>query len=200
MAELIATVASELSAMLFTYYFDAISKMKKTLIASLLALIFSSDVYAEDKPDSTAAPPTFLGMDLIDSQPQNNVWIDSGFYSYHWDRDKNLNPDNYGLGVEYQFSTVNSVTAGRFYNSNRDYSNYVGVYYQPLVLGPFHLGAVAGGFDGYPHVRQGGWFLAAIPVASAEWDRFGLNLAFVPSIGTRLYGSISLQLKVKIWD
>ena len=139
-------------------------------------------------------------MDEVDAQPLNNLWIDSGFYSYHWDRDKNLNNNNYGLGAEYQFSTVSSITAGRFYNSDREYSNYLGLYYQPLQLGAFHLGAVAGGFNGYPHMKNGNWFLAAIPVASAEWGKFGLNIAFVPSIQNRLYGAVSVQLKVKIWD
>ncbi len=174
--------------------------MKKILIAPLLALIFTTAVRADDIPEPAAASSVIPGLDMIQPQPQNNVWIDSGFYSYHWDRDKNLNGDNYGLGAEYQFSAVSSVTAGRFYNSDRDYSNYLGVYYQPLLLGPLHLGAVAGGFNGYPHMKNGGWFLAAIPVASAEWGRIGLNVAFVPSLQNRLYGAISLQLKVKVWD
>ncbi len=165
--------------------------MKKLLCASLLLFTLFHPAMAED---------TFLGMDLIDSQPVNDVWIDSGFYSYHFDRNANLQSNNYGLGAEYHFSTVSAVTAGRFYNSDRAYSNYAGLYYQPLALGPLHLGVVAGGFNGYPHMKNGNWFLAAIPMASAEWGRFGLNITVVPTLKDRLYGAVSVQLKVKIWD
>lgn len=159
--------------------------------AVLLSLALCSIAHAED---------TLLGMDVIDSQPLNEVWIDSGFYSYHFDRNANLNGNNYGLGAEYRFSSVGTVTAGRFYNSDRAYSNYAGVYYQPLAIGPFRLGAVVGGFNGYPKMKEGGWFLAAIPMASVEWKRVGLNIAYVPTLKDRLYGAISVQLKVKVWD
>lgn len=153
-------------------------------------------------PTAPAAPPasgkTFLGLEVIDYQPLSEVWIDSGFASYHFDRDRNLNGNNYGLGAEYRFSTENALTVGRFYNSDRYYSNYAGVYYQPLQWGPVRFGAVFGGFNGYPHMKEGGWFLAAVPMASAEWGRFGLNLAYVPTLQNRLYGAISLQIKIKI--
>ena len=181
--------------------------MKKILIAALFSVACNALVWAQEntepaKPDTpiTATTPSFLGMDIIDSKPLDEVWIDSGFLSYHWDRDEGLNGNNYGLGGEYRFSTVSSVTVGRFYNSNREYSDYAGVYYQPIELGPFRLGAVAGGFNGYPNMKNGGWFAAAIPMASAEWNRFGINLAFIPTLKNRLYGAISLQVKVKVWD
>jgi hypothetical protein len=175
---------------------------------TLLSLAFSSIAHAQANAVSrstaaetpSAASATFLGMNIIDSIPLNEVWIDSGFVSYHFDRDKDLNGNNYGLGAEYRFSTVGALTAGRFYNSDRLYSNYVGLYYQPLKLGPFQLGVVAGGFDGYPRMKEGGWFLAALPVASIAWRRVGLNIAFVPTLQDRLYGAISVQLKVKVGD
>ncbi|MET3105846.1 hypothetical protein AAKU67_000178 [Oxalobacteraceae bacterium GrIS 2.11] len=171
----------------------------KLFCAALIALALTPVAHAQTSAEP-AATPTFLGMNIIDSKPLNEVWIESGFLSYHWDRDKNLNGNNYGLGGEYRFSTVSAVTVGRFYNSDREYSSYAGVYYQPIQLGPIRLGAVAGGFNGYPHMNNGGWFLAAVPMASAEWGRFGFNLAIVPSLQNRLYGAISLQVKVRVWD
>jgi len=90
------------------------------------------------------------------------------------------------------------MTAGRFYNSNRRYSNYAGIYYQPITIGSVRIGAVIGGFNGYPKMREGGWFLAAIPVMSFEYERVGLNLSIVPTYKDRLYGAFSFQLKVKI--
>jgi len=136
---------------------------------------------------------------LVESRPVSEVWLNGGFYSQHFDRDKGLNNNNLGLGAEYRFSTVASATVGRFYNSDREYSNYVGVYYQPVYIGPLRLGVVAGGFNGYPKMRHGDWFLAAIPVASIEYKRIGLNLAIIPSYKDRLYGALSFQLKVKVF-
>src|SRR5471032_302386 len=145
----------------------------------------------------TAVADTF---DTIESAPLKEVWLNGGFYSYHFQRDKGLNDSNPGLGGEYRFSTVASATAGRFYNSDRGYSNYVGVYYQPWKIGPVRLGAVAGGFSGYPKMRDGGWFLAAIPTASFEYKSVGVNVAVVPTYKDRLYGAISVQLKLKVFD
>ena len=67
------------------------------------------------------------GFETIESAPLKEVWLNGGFYSYHFQRDKGLNDSNPGLGAEWRFSTVASATVGRFYNSDRAYSNYVGV-------------------------------------------------------------------------
>lgn len=137
---------------------------------------------------------------LLESKPLSESWLNAGFYSYHFQRDKGFTDGNPGLGVEYRFSTVSALTAGRFFNSDRQYSNYAGIYYQPIAIGSVRLGAVVGGFNGYPRMREGGWFLAAIPVASLEYQRFGVNLALVPSYRDRLHGALSIQLKLKVFD
>ena len=139
-------------------------------------------------------------FEVIESAPLKEVWLNAGFYSYHFDRDADLNDSNPGLGAEYRFSTVASATVGRFYNSDRAYSNYIGVYYQPFKVGPERLGAVVGGFNGYPKMRDGGWFPALIPTASFEYKRVGVNVAFVPKYKDRLYGALSIQLKLKVFD
>lgn len=146
---------------------------------------------------SNAQAQTFS---MIDNQPLNETWLNAGFYSYHFKRDQDLNDSNPGIGAEYRFSSVASVTAGRFYNSDRAYSNYAGVYYQPVAIGPFRLGAVVGGFSGYPKMRDGGWFPALIPTISYEYKRVGLNLAIIPPYKDRLYGALSFQLKLKVWE
>jgi hypothetical protein len=137
-------------------------------------------------------------FEIVDNKPLSETWLNAGFYSYHFQRDKGLSDSNPGIGAEYRYSTVAALTAGRFYNSDRQYSNYAGVYYQPFSIGGVRLGAVLGGFNGYPKMRNGGWFLAVVPVASYEYKRVGLNLAFVPTYKDRLYGALSFQLKVKI--
>lgn len=140
---------------------------------------------------------TSASAETIESAPLNEVWLNGGFYTAHFQRDKDLNGANGGIGAEWRFSTVASATAGRFYNSDRAYSNYVGVFYQPWKIGPVRVGAVVGGFDGYPKMRNGGWFPAAIPTLSYEYERVGINVAIIPSYKDRLYGGISLQLKLK---
>jgi hypothetical protein len=137
-------------------------------------------------------------FNTIESAPLNETWLNGGFYSYHFQRNKGLNDSNGGIGAEYRFSTVASVTAGRFYNSDRYYSNYIGAYYQPWSIGPVRIGAAIGAFDGYPKMRERGWFPAVIPTLSVEYQRVGLNLGIVPSYKDRLYGALSFQLKVKL--
>ena len=86
----------------------------------------------------------------IENKPLSELWVNPGFYSYHFQRDKGFDDTNPGFGAEYRFSTVASVTAGRFHNSDRQMSNYAGLYYQPWSVGPVRLGAVVGAIDGYP--------------------------------------------------
>ena len=162
---------------------------RNTLLATVLALS-SLPALAESSG----------GFSLLDATPVSQTWLNAGFYSYHFQRDKGLDDRNPGLGIEQRLSTVTSLTAGRFYNSDRRYSNYAGVYYQPIALGPVRFGAVIGGFNGYPKMRNGSWFLAAIPVATIEYQSFGVNVAFVPSYRDRLYGAVTLQLKLKVLD
>ncbi len=134
---------------------------------------------------------------IVESKPMSELWLNPGLYSYHFQREKGLNNNNFGLGGEYRFSTVSSVTLGVFDNSDRKTSHYAGWYWQPLELGPVHLGAVVGAMNGYPKMVNGGWFFAFIPTASIEYKNVGANLMYVPSYQDRLYGAISLQLKLR---
>jgi len=135
----------------------------------------------------------------IAADPKSELWIDSGFATYHFDHDKNLNGGNRGLGVEYRFAGTMAAAAGRFVNSDRYYSNYAGVLWQPYALGPVRLGAAIAAFDGYPKMRDRGWFPAVIPTFTYEYQRVGLNVGVIPTYKDRLYGGISVQLKVKLF-
>jgi hypothetical protein len=136
----------------------------------------------------------------VDAAPKSEGWIDSGFLTAHFNRGKNLNGENHGLGAEYKFSGTMSAAVGRFYNSDREYSTYAGVIWQPYAIGPVRIGAALAAFNGYPHMREGGWFPAAIPTATWEYKRFGVNLGVVPSYKDRLYGGISVQVKFKLFE
>ncbi|TFW33018.1 hypothetical protein E4O92_08725 [Massilia horti] len=134
----------------------------------------------------------------IDPAPQSEFRVNSGFLTAHFDSGKGLNGENHGLGGEYKFLGTMSATVGRFYNSNRQYSNYAGVIWQPYAMGPVRVGASIAMFNGYPHMRGGGWFPAAIPTATWEYQRFGVNVGVVPSYKDRLYGGVSIQFKFKL--
>ena len=88
---------------------------------------------------------------------------------------------------------------GRFNNSDWQATNYLAWHYQPLHYGAIGVGAVVGLMDGYPRVNNSGWFITIIPAISVDYQRFGANLAVVPTIHERVYGSISLQLKYKLY-
>ena len=122
----------------------------------------------------------------------SRLWLNAGFYSVHFDTDKNLRNANPGLGAEYKLDGTWSLTAGRFINSDNAHSSYVGAYYQPWRFSGAKLGVVGGAFNGYPKAFNGGWFPALIPVASWEGQRFGLNVALVPPLKDRLLSLIHI--------
>ncbi|MDB5763598.1 MAG: hypothetical protein JWQ21_2593 [Herminiimonas sp.] len=130
--------------------------------------------------------------------PLGETWVNAGLYSYHFQRGKDLNDKNFGIGVEYRYSTVAALAVGRYYNSNRRYSDYAAFLYQPFSIGGVRLGAMAGAFNGYPR-GNGEWFLAALPAASIEYKRIGVNVFFVPNYKS-VHGSLSFEFKVKVFD
>ncbi|HEU4375527.1 MAG TPA: hypothetical protein VFS02_18675 [Telluria sp.] len=138
------------------------------------------------------------GVKPVEQEAEHQLWVGSGFLTYHFDREKDLNGRNSGVGVEYRFRGDLAATVGRFYDSDRAYSNYAGAIWEPFALGPLRLGAVFAVFDGYPRMRDGGWFPAVIPMATYEYKRVGVNVGFVPSFKDRLYGGLSVQLKLKL--
>ena len=157
---------------------------------SMLGLLAYNSVYAQ--------ADSFIS--LLEPSAKNELWLNPGMVTYHFQTDQNLNGANWGAGAEYRFSSVSSLTAGRFYNSNNAYSNYAGIYYQPLAIGPIKVGAVIGGFSGYSSMNNGGWFAAAIPALTWEGDWVGANIFIIPTIGDRVHGGISLQLKFNVFS
>jgi hypothetical protein len=150
-----------------------------------------------------ACCPLAHGGDLfgrVGQEPLRQFWVDSGFATYHFDGERGLNGRNTGIGAEYRFRGDLALLGGRFLNSDREHSNYAGLVWQPVALGPLRLGAVAGVFSGYPRMREGGWFPALIPVATIEYRRAGVNVGYVPSYKDRLYGGLSVQLKFRLSD
>ncbi|MDO8412969.1 MAG: hypothetical protein Q7S51_04170 [Gallionellaceae bacterium] len=148
---------------------------------------------------ATSAAETWGPFEIVEPTPISELWLNAGFYSYHFQKNKGFNNRNFGIGGEYQYSTVSSIVVGSSHNSVRHMSHYVGWNWHPIALGPVHFGVVAGGVNGYPGVNNGGWFPVVIPAASIEYKSIGANLIFIPSFKDKLYGALSLQLKVKLY-
>jgi len=146
-----------------------------------------------------------LALALVASTPlahaelqTQRLWLNTGFYSAHFDTNKGLRNANPGLGFEYKLDDTWSATAGRFINSDNAHSSYIGAYYQPWTMAGIKFGMVAGAFNGYPKAFDGGWFPAVIPVATWEGQHIGMNVALVPPLKDRLYGAVSFQLKFRL--
>lgn len=154
------------------------------------------------KPIAALAATLFACAPALaqDDGKRNEVWLATGFATYHFESEKNLNSRNPGVGLEYKFSDTSALAAGRFYNSDRKHSRYAGMIYQPLTWGGARFGAMAGVFDGYPRMHRGGVFLALVPAATFEYRKVGINIVLVPSYKDKLHGGISMQLKFKLWE
>jgi hypothetical protein len=167
--------------------------MMRYFLATLIMALSNLLAFSAIADDSSS------WIHVVEPEPKSELWINPGMYSYHFQKDQNLNNNNWGVGLEYRFNSVASATVGNFKNSDNGHSSYVGVYYQPIAIGPIKLGVVAGGFNGYQSTNNGGWFPAVLPAITVEEGRFGANVFFIPTVGDRVHGAISLQLKVKIY-
>ena len=151
---------------------------------------------------ATLAP---VGAQAEDS-PQEfspRVWISPGIYSLHFDRSKDLRNDNWGLSVEVALAPDHAVIGGNYINSNGQRTHYGAYEWRPLhwKVASLELGAgvALGAFDGYPNYRDGGWFVAALPVLAIEGRYFGVNMSVIPTIGNRLDGALAVQFKLRVW-
>lgn len=144
-----------------------------------------------------------ISVNAFAEEPYPNVWLNPGFFSYHFDRDKGLRENNIGFGAEIEFNADHAAMAGTFINSDNERSRYAAYEWRPLQWNPAGINVKAGlivaALDGYPRVRNGDWYPALLPLLTVQGDRLGANLTVVPTIGDRLYGAIVLQLKLRIW-
>ena len=131
------------------------------------------------------------------------VWLNPGIFSYHFDRSKDLREDNVGFGAEVVLHDDHSLLAGSIINSDRQRSRYGAYHWRPLHWRIADLrvsaGLAVGVFDGYPRYRDGGWFVAPLPLLAVEGERFGVNIAIIPTLGNRLNGAVAIQFKMRVW-
>jgi hypothetical protein len=155
------------------------------------ALVCSSTAVcaAADDADATKSPTP--------EKSKDEIWVNIGGFSTHFNRDKGYNENNAGFGIEYRTSPRVSFMAGSYYNSIRQNTTYAAFNWQPFTMGPWKLGAALGVMDGYPAIERGGTFFAALPLATYEGRSFGANVGIIPSM-QNVDGAVIVQLKFRI--
>ena len=133
----------------------------------------------------------------LEPASSRQLWLNVGGFSRHFHRNAGYNENNLGLGIEYRTSPDISYMAGSYYNSVRKNTAYAAVNWQPWTVGSFKLGAAVGLMNGYPAMNRGGNFFAALPMATYEGQRFGLNIGLIPSI-KNVDGAVIVQFKVRV--
>lgn len=126
-----------------------------------------------------------------------SVWLNIGGFSRHFNREARYNERNFGVGLEWRHSPEVALMAGVYDNSLRKPSQYAAVNWQPWQIGPIKLGAAIGVLNGYPAIERGGTFFAALPMATLEGRRFGVNLGVIPSM-KNVDGALLPQFKLRI--
>lgn len=135
----------------------------------------------------------------LELEPTSNsqLWLNVGGFSRHFHRNAGYNENNLGVGVEYRTGPEISYMVGSYYNSVRKNTTYAAVNWQPWTMGPFKIGAAVGLMNGYPAMNRGGNFFAALPLASYEGRRFGLNIGLIPPI-KNVDGAVIVQFKLRV--
>jgi hypothetical protein len=149
-----------------------------------------------------AAPAHCEEPSASSSSANGRLWLTTGFFSHHFDREKNYNEQNTGLGIEYSLSRSSALAIGHYDNSVRKPSTYLHFVYTPLELGPFRVGGAVGLLDGYPALRGGRFAPVALPVATSTFKLFnhdvGINLTYIPTISHQVDGAVAIQFKLRI--
>lgn len=146
-----------------------------------------------------------VGAKADDASPEFSarVWISPLIYSLHFDSSKDLRNDNWGLSVEVALAPDHALIGGSYINSNRARTSYGAYEWRPLHWQisslELSLGVALGAFDGYPNYRDGGWFVAPLPVLTLEGRYVGVNMSVIPTIRDRLDGALAVQFKLRVW-
>ena len=135
-----------------------------------------------------------------DIEPPRQVWLNPGFFSWHFDRSENFREDNWGVGAEVVLAPDHAVMAGTFINSDRERSRYAAYQWRPLHWQTYGInvsaGIALGVFDGYQKMNNGGWFIGLLPLLAVEGKRVGANFSIVPTIKDRVQGAVVVQIKL----
>lgn len=143
----------------------------------------------------------WLGAALFNRAFGAETWLVISTASWHpdraYERDRNLNSVNPGLGIERAISENLRLAGGAYVNSYRRTSVYAAAAWLPLRVLGARSGITGGAVSGYPYYEGGvGPFAAAL--VAFEGARVGANLVLLPRVGDKSHGAVALQLKVRL--
>lgn len=120
-----------------------------------------------------------------------NDWLVISGAAYHFDRRDELRGDNPGAGWERPSEKWPlSWMAGYYLNSYDRDTFYAGARWEPLRWEHVKLGVFVGAASGYDTP------VVALPMASVEYGRVGINFVAAPTIGNYT-GYVAAQVKFR---
>lgn len=106
------------------------------------------------------------------------------------------NNDTPGIGALCELRENTRLAVGTFYNSYRRTSNYVGVVWQPVNLGPVRAGVMVGAVTGYKFDAS-----IALPLAAFAFSvpvgRVELHLAAIPESSNASPATAEFSFSIK---
>lgn len=128
--------------------------------------------------------------------------------AYHFDRSRNFNEKNWGLGFEYNFeqrgSWIPLLTGSSFKDSKNQTSNYLGGGTKKrLMLGSGETGLhIDVGIVGFVMTRKDYRndrpFLGALPFISVGNEYVAVNATYIPRISPKYASLLYFQLMIKL--
>lgn len=108
--------------------------------------------------------------------------------SYHFDRHRDYNERNFGLGWERRYSDEWAGSLGYYRNSYDRLTVYTFASYTPWTVATWRMGVVFGVVTGYDEDRPSTWLTG---VATRDFGGLGLNVVFAPA-------ALAFQVKWRI--
>jgi hypothetical protein len=130
-----------------------------------------------------------LGLVLLNNcaDAADETWLVTTVGSYHFNRAKDYNERNFGLGYEHNYEDNRRGHLGFYKNSLNRTTLYALGSYTPYRVGEWETGVIVGIGTGYSSRPINGMFSF---VTIREWENVGVNFLVHPA-------AIALQVKVK---
>jgi hypothetical protein len=131
-----------------------------------------------------AATDCKAGVALAAAPAYGQEYVVATTRAYHFDRGRDYNESNFGLGYERRVSENWSLATGYYKNSFSRDTVYLFGAYTPYQLSGWRFGPLVGLVTGYER-HPSPWLTG---VATKDWGRFGVNVVWAPA-------AVALQVK-----
>ena len=131
---------------------------------------------------------SFAGVNSI----LKKSWLDINGIAYHFDRSREHNERNWGLGLEVPTSDHTTWMIGTYKNSNWQRTDYLWYENTPWRLGPLQVGWMAGVATGYRSNPHSPMPVAGLAIVS-RGKRIGVNVICLPPV------VCAANVMLKVW-